>query len=94
MEPPLGLDIVADLLKLDREDARQWVMLHGDPTEAPAAVVLLAHQSNVNADTILATCFDMQRKRETFSIALLAHNMVSLLLNAVVLFQRAGKAAH
>lgn len=94
LEPVVGLDIVADLLKLDRDAAKRWVVAHGDPTETPAAAVLLAHEAKVNADTILATCVDMQRTRETFSIALLAHNMMSLLLTAILLFRQDGKTTH
>ena len=93
LEPPLGLDIVEDLLSLPREKAIEWIKKHGDPTEMPAAVVLLAHESKVNADVIMATCFDMQRERPTFSIALLAHQMMGLLLSAVLMLRPNGGTA-
>lgn len=92
LKPPLGLDIVEDVLGLHRDQAISWIKAHGDPTETPAAVVLLAHERKMNADVIMATCFDMQRERPTFSISLLAHQMMSLLLDAIVVF--GGGKAH
>lgn len=94
LQPPLGLDIVEELLGLQRDNAIEWIKAHGDPTELPAAVVLLAHEAKVNADVIMATCFDMQRDRPTFSIALLAHQMMGLLLNAVLTFGPANGRTH
>jgi hypothetical protein len=94
LEPTLGLDIVVDLLKLERNVAADWIKANGDPTEMPAAVVLLAHATKINADTLLATGVEMQRKRSTFSIALLAHQMMGLLLNAIMLFRKEPDRPH
>lgn len=94
LNPPLGLDIVESLLGLRRETAIEWSQAHGDPTEMPAAVVLLAHQSNVNVDVIMATRFDLQRERPMFSVGLLAHQMMGLLLNAVLMLRTHSGAAH
>jgi len=42
LEPLLGLDIFENLFGLQREQAIAWIKKQGDPTETPAAAVLLA----------------------------------------------------
>jgi ATP/maltotriose-dependent transcriptional regulator MalT len=90
----LGLEIVAQALKLTREEAARWLDSFGNPILDATASSLLSIAVGLNPEVIRLTCLSREDADEFMEDEALATSMTRMTLEALIVFSKEHELRH